>query len=74
MQTKEITIRVTSDAACVYELASEQERRKMDVFLSMRLYEMKEPSRSLDEIMQEAGKKAKEQGLTKEILRELLNE
>lgn len=73
MQTREITIRVTPDAAKVYESASEQERRKLDVLLSLRLSEARGPSRSLNEIMQEASQEAKERGLTEDLLKELLD-
>ena len=37
MQTEEITIRVDPQAARVYRAASEQERRKLDLLLSLRL-------------------------------------
>jgi len=74
MQTREITIRVTPDAAKVYESASEQERRKLDVLLSLRLNEARGPNRSLNQIMQEASQEAKERGLTEDLLKELLDD
>ena len=73
MQTREITIRVTPEAANVYESASEQDRRKLDVLLSLRLSEAKGPSRSISEIMSEASEQARERGLTEELLKELLD-
>jgi len=74
METKEITIRVTTEAANIYESASEQERRKLDVLLSLRLSEVVGTSRSLKEIMREASREAQKRGLTEEILKEILNE
>ena len=74
METHEITIRVTPEAASVYESASDQERRKLDALLSLRLSEMTVPSRSVREIMQEASKEARERGLTVGMLREMLDE
>ncbi|MFQ5652200.1 MAG: hypothetical protein ACE5IY_19905 [bacterium] len=74
MQTKQITIRVTLDAARVYESASEQERRKLDVLLSLKLCEARGTPRSLNEIMREASQEARERGLTEDLLRELLDD
>jgi len=73
MQTREITIRVTPNAARVYESASEQERRKLDVLLSLRLSEARGLSRSLNEIIREASQEARERGLTEDLLNELLD-
>ena len=74
MISKEITIRVTLVAASIYESASEQERRKLDALLSLRLSETAEPSRSISEIMNEASKEAQSRGLTEDILKEILDE
>ncbi len=74
METKEITIRVTSEAAGIYESASKQKRRKLDALLSLRISEATEPNRSLQEIMREASGEAQKRGLTEEILKEILNE
>lgn len=74
MEIKEITIRVTPEAANIYESASEQERRKLDALLSLRLGEAASPSRSLREIMREASREAQERGLTEDILKEILDE
>lgn len=74
MQTREITIRVTPEAASIYKSASEEERRKLDALLSLRLSEAKEPYRSLKEIMQEASREAQKRGLTEDILKEILDE
>ncbi len=74
METQEITIRVTPEAATIYQSASEQERLKLDALLSLRLSEAAEPSRSLKEITREASREAQERGLTEDILKEILDE
>lgn len=72
MQTKEITIRVTPDAAEIYETASKQEKRKLDALLSIRLSESTNTQRPLEEIMNEASQEAKQRGLTEDKLNTLL--
>ena len=74
MEPQEITIRVTPEAATIYQTASEQERLKLDALLSLRLSEVAEPSRSLKEIMREASRDAQKRGLTEDILKEILDE
>lgn len=71
MISKEITIRVTPEAASIYESASEQERRKLDALLSLRLSETSKSRRSISEIMQEATEEARARGLTEDILKEI---
>jgi|WetSurMetagenome_2_1015567.scaffolds.fasta_scaffold478891_2 hypothetical protein len=74
METQEIKIRVSPQAADMYQSASEEERSKLDLLLSLKLREIGRSSRSINEIMREASKEAQEKGLTEEILREILNE
>ena len=74
MQTEEITIRVDPEAARAYRAASEQERRKLDLLLSIRLHEVLRPSGSLKERMRDISRKAQERGLTPEVLESILNE
>ena len=74
MNTQEITIRVTPEAAVVYQTATEQERRKLDLLLSLQLMETSLPTRSLHQLMHEASRQAQERGLTPEILAEILDE
>ena len=74
METKEITIRVTPGAASIYQSTSEQDRRKLDALLSLRISEVAEPSRSLKEIMREASREAQKRGLTEDILQKILDE
>ncbi|MDE3257505.1 MAG: hypothetical protein OYM47_06700 [Gemmatimonadota bacterium] len=74
MNNREITIRVTPEAARVYQSASEQDRRKLDVLLSLQLSSLRKPARPIEDIMREASEEARRNGLTPEILEELLNE
>lgn len=74
MQTQQITIQVTPEAAGVYESASEQERRQLDALLSLRLTEARQTSRSIEEIMRDATAEARESGLTEDILDQMLSE
>ncbi len=73
MNTRTITINVSDRAAQVYEKASEEMKRKLDVLLSARLLEATHNDRSLEEIMDELSRKAQSRGLTEEKLDELLN-
>src|SRR5262245_58703955 len=73
MQTEEITIRVDPEAARAYRAATEQERRKLDMLLSLRLHDVLQSDRSLNEVMRDIGHKAQERGLTPEILESILN-
>src|SRR6478672_11473016 len=58
MQTEEITIRVDTEAARAYRAASEQERRKLDLLLSLRLHDALHSSGSLQELMRDLSRKA----------------
>lgn len=74
MQTEEITIHVDPEAAQAYRAASEQERRKLDLLLSLRLHDALHPGGSLKELMRDLSRKAQERGLTPEILEAILHE
>ena len=50
METQEITIRVSPLAANVYKAASEEERRKLGLLLSLKLGEVQRGKRPLEEI------------------------
>ena len=74
MQTEEITIHVDPKAAQAYRAASDQERKKFDILLSLRLHDALHPSGSLLELMPDLSRKAQERGLTPEILESILHE
>ena len=74
MKSKEITICVTPEAARVYQSASAQERQKWNILLSLQLSGLRKSPRPIEDIMREASEEARANGLTPEILKELLNE
>lgn len=74
METKEITIRVSSEAAQIYESASEEKRRRLDALLGIWLSEAERPTRPLEDIIRDASEQARKNGLTLEQLDEILNE
>jgi hypothetical protein len=74
MQTEEITIRVDADAARAYRATADEDRKKLDLLLSLRLSEALHPRGSLRELMHELSRKAQERGLTPEILESILRE
>jgi hypothetical protein len=74
MLTQEITIRVDPNAAAIYLGASEIDRRKLDALLSLRLSEAALIRRPLQEVIREASREAQENGLTPEILQEILDD
>ncbi|AFY83064.1 hypothetical protein [Oscillatoria acuminata] len=73
METKTITIRVNAEAARIFENASEEQQRKLEVLLSLKLTEATRSTQSLEELMSDISSKAQERGLTPEILDSILN-
>lgn len=71
---EQITIRVDSEVADFYRSASEAERRKLDLLVSLRLREAAVDGKSLAEIMDEISSIAQQRGLTPEILQSILDE
>jgi hypothetical protein len=68
-----ISIEVDPDSARAYSAASEEEKRKLQLLLNLRLKEIiANPTRPLPEIMDEIGAAAQARGLTPEILNSLL--
>jgi hypothetical protein len=74
MESKTITVNVLPEAARIYDSASPEEKRKLELLLSLELMWGKRDRRSLKEIMAEAGRQAQENGLTPEMLEDILNE
>jgi hypothetical protein len=74
METRSITIRVSPEAARVYNTATAEQQRKLEVLLSLKLTEVARAARPLEEILDEISRKAQARGLTPEILESLLNE
>ena len=74
METKPITVRVNVEAARIFETAPEEERRKIEALLSLKLTQVTREKRTLEEVMSDISQKAQERGLTPEILDSILNE
>jgi hypothetical protein len=70
-----ISIEVDPDAARAYEAASAEEKRKLQLLLSLRLREIiSAPPKPLVEIMDKMGAEAESRGLTPEILESLMHD
>lgn len=75
MVTTTIQIPVDEATAKAFSSASDEDRRKMELLLRLRLRDLTTgPQRSLSELMDEMGREAQARGLTPEILESLLNE
>lgn len=72
LATETITIQVTPEVAKAFRSASESERRKMELLLNLRLLEVTRTRKSLEQVMREVSRSAKERGLTEETLQDLL--
>ncbi len=67
METRTITIRVNAEVARIFEAASEEQRRKLEALISLRLGDATRSKKSLEEIMSEISRNAQARGLTSEI-------
>ena len=75
MPMSTISIEVDAEAARIFAAASEEERRKLQLLLGLRLRELTaRPPRPLNEIMDDIGRRAEAQGLTPQLLDEILQE
>ena len=72
--TDTITITVAPDLAEAYRAASNQDRRKLDLLLNLRLRDVTRTDESLHDVMAEVTQNARARGLTPEILEELLRD
>ena len=72
--TEQITVSVDSDVANRYRSASNQERRKLDLLINLRLRDATESEKSLRDTMLEISRNAQQRGLTPEILQSILDE
>ncbi len=74
MASESITMKVDEEAARAFNSASADEQRKLEALVSLRLIEATKTSESLRELMGEISQKARERGLTPEILKAILYE
>lgn len=72
--TDTITIAVDPDLADAYRATSDQDRRKLDLLLNLRLRDITRTGESLQDVMTEITQNAQARGLTPEILEELLGD
>lgn len=74
METKPITIRVTAETARIFEAASEEQCRKFEALLSLKLGDATRSKRPLEEVISEISQNAQARGLSPEILDSILKE
>ena len=67
-------VSIDADAADVYRSASDDERRKLDLLINLRLHDATESKTSLRTIMEDISREAQRRGLTPEILQSILGE
>ena len=68
-----VKVSMDNETAKIYEKASIADKKKMQLLLSLWLREFEKPSVSLEKLMDDASRKARERGLTPDILESLLN-
>jgi len=74
MATVPITIQVDEGAAKAFAAAPAEEKRKMELLLSLRLQDLTvAPQRPLRTVMDEIGAQAEARGITPEIVESLLH-
>ena len=71
--TDQITVSVDPDVANAYRLASDNDRRKLDLLVNLRLRDATRSKASLNEVMLEISHNAQQRGLTPEILKSILD-
>ena len=69
-----ITVSVDPDVADVYRSVSDDDRRKLDLLINLRLREATESGRSLHTILLEISRDAQRRVLTPEILQSILDD
>lgn len=71
---EQITVSVDPEVAKRYRSASDNERRKLDLLVSLRLLDATESGKSLRDTVREISRSAQRRGLTPEILQSILDE
>lgn len=70
----QITVSVDPDVADAYRAASDDDRRKLDLLVNLRLRDATRSKNSLKDVMLEISQNAQQRGLTPEILQAILDE
>jgi ABC-type uncharacterized transport system ATPase component len=73
MKTETISIKVDSEVARVYQKASGDQKKKMEILVNLWLKEFASDKKTLKQVMDEISEKAKAKDLTQEILDSALN-
>ena len=74
MTTETISIRVDVRAAQAFNTASDEERRKLEALVSLRLLEATQTTEPLEQLMRRISQNAQQRGLTPDILQDILHE
>jgi len=74
MKTETITVQVSPQAAMAYRAASAEDRRKLDLLVSLQLVGLSSSRDSLEKVMDDMSREAAAAGLTPEILHSILND
>lgn len=74
MPAESLRIRAAPEAARAYRAAPAEDRRKIDLRLSLRLQEATRPPEALEDVGREVSRRAQERGLTEEALGDLLRD
>jgi hypothetical protein len=75
MDKASITIPVDPQTARAYDSAAPNEKRKIQVLLTLWLQELTSAdAKPLEQVLEEVGRRAKERGLTQELLDSLLKD
>lgn len=70
----QITVSVDPEVANAYRLASDNDRRKLDLLVNLRLRDATLSMASLKDVMREISQNSQQRGLNPEILQSLLDE
>lgn len=74
MAVEQITVSVDPDVADAYRSAPDDERRKLDLLVNLRLRDATQSQSALKDVMREISKSAQQRGLTADILQSILDE
>lgn len=72
--TDQITVSVDADVANAYRSASDEDRRKMDLLVNLRLRDATRSKASLKDVMLEISQNAQQRGLTPDVLQSMLDD
>jgi len=68
-----VNISLDEETAKIYQKAPLADKKKMQLLLSLWLREFEKPSVSLEKLMDNVSRKARQRGLTSELLESILN-